>query len=103
MAVGKRSVYTVLGSRLRDAKRKKEEAQKAQEVVADDWEEEVRKDEERDEENSSRGPRAVDSNIETSADETSLPGNIKGKVEEQGFMATISDSLSPVPPTGAIS
>lgn len=43
--VGERSVYTVLGSRLRDAKKKREEMKKAKEdeVVVDDWEEEMRK------------------------------------------------------------
>lgn len=47
MAVGEKSVYTVLGSKLREAKKKKEEEQKAKEAVVEDWEEEVRKDEER--------------------------------------------------------
>jgi transcriptional repressor NF-X1 len=47
MAVGEKSVYTVLGSRLREAnKKKKEEEQKAREAIVEDWEEEVRKDEE---------------------------------------------------------
>ena len=51
MAVGEKSVYTVLGSKLRDAKRKKEEMKKAKEseVVVDDWEEEMRKQEEAEE------------------------------------------------------
>ena len=46
--VGEKSVYTVLGSRLREAKKKKEamEKAKADEAVVDDWEEEVRKEEE---------------------------------------------------------
>ena len=43
LAVGEKSVYTVLGSRLRDAKKKKEE--KSKEVVVEDWEEEVRREE----------------------------------------------------------
>ncbi len=48
MAVGEKSVYTVLGSKLRDAKKKKEEMKKAKEseAVVDDWEEEMRKEEE---------------------------------------------------------
>ena len=48
MAVGEKSVYTVLGSKLRDAKKKKEEMKKAKEseVVVDNWEEEMRKQEE---------------------------------------------------------
>lgn len=43
--VGERSVYTVLGSKLRDAKKKQEEARKAKEdeVIVDDWEEEMKK------------------------------------------------------------
>ena len=48
VAVGEKSVYTVLGSRLRDAKKKKEEAmaKKAkEEEVVDDWEEEMRREE----------------------------------------------------------
>ena len=47
-AVGEKSVYTVLGSKLRDAKKKKEEMKKAKEseVVVDDWEEEMRRQEE---------------------------------------------------------
>ena len=45
-AVGEKSVYTVLGSKLRVAKRKKEEMKKVEEVeVVDDWEEEMRKEE----------------------------------------------------------
>jgi len=47
MAVGEKSVYTVLGSRLREAKKKKEEEQKAKEAIVEDWEEEVRKEEEK--------------------------------------------------------
>ncbi|KAL9597478.1 MAG: hypothetical protein Q9219_005111 [cf. Caloplaca sp. 3 TL-2023] len=45
--VGEKSVYTVLGSKLKDAKRKKEELEKAklEELLVDDWEEEARKDE----------------------------------------------------------
>ena len=45
MAVGEKSVYTVLGSKLKEAKRKREE-EKAKEAVVDDWEEEVRKEQE---------------------------------------------------------
>ena len=45
MAVGEKSVYTVLGSKLREAKRKKEEAKKMDEDVVDDWEEQMRKEE----------------------------------------------------------
>lgn len=46
-AVGEKSVYTVLGSKLRDAKKKKEELKKAKqtEVVVDDWEEAMNKEE----------------------------------------------------------
>ncbi|KAL8717360.1 MAG: hypothetical protein Q9181_008335 [Wetmoreana brouardii] len=46
--VGEKSVYTVLGSKLKDAKKKKEEMEraKAEEPLVDDWEEEVRKEEE---------------------------------------------------------
>ncbi|KAL8871253.1 MAG: hypothetical protein Q9174_002874 [Haloplaca sp. 1 TL-2023] len=48
IGVGEKSVYTVLGSKLKDAKRKKEEMEKAkvQEPLVDDWEEEVRREEE---------------------------------------------------------
>ena len=47
MAVGEKSVYTILGSKLKDAKRKKEEMMKVKkdEDVVEDWEEEVRKEE----------------------------------------------------------
>lgn len=47
-AVGAKSVYTVLGSRLADAKRKREREEKEREklVVVDDWEAEVRREEE---------------------------------------------------------
>lgn len=46
-AVGEKSVYTVLGSRVKDAKRKQEEDKKAlaEEVPVDDWAEEVRREE----------------------------------------------------------
>ncbi|KAL8687189.1 MAG: hypothetical protein Q9224_005224 [Gallowayella concinna] len=48
LGVGQKSVYTVLGSRLKEAKKKKEaiEKAKAEEPVVDDWEEEVRREEE---------------------------------------------------------
>ena len=51
MGFGEKSVYTVLGSKLRDAKKKKEEMKKAKEseVVVDDWEEEMRRQEEAEE------------------------------------------------------
>lgn len=47
MAVGQKSVYTVLGSKLKDAKKRKEDQMKAMkdEDVVEDWEEEVRKEE----------------------------------------------------------
>ena len=46
-AIGEKSVYTVLGSKLRDAKKKREEMKKAkEEEVVDDWEEQMRKEEE---------------------------------------------------------
>ncbi len=47
-AVGAKSVYTVLGSRLAEAKRKREREEKEREklVVVDDWEAEVRREEE---------------------------------------------------------
>ncbi|KAL8940731.1 MAG: hypothetical protein Q9211_002140 [Gyalolechia sp. 1 TL-2023] len=48
VGVGEKSSYTVLGSRLKDAKRKKEEAENAkkeEQCLVDDWEEEVRKEE----------------------------------------------------------
>ena len=72
MPVGERSVYTVLGSRLKDAKKKKEEAQKAQEVVVDDWEEEVRKDEQQIEENTGKDQDSgvVDVSVGSLAEET---------------------------------
>jgi len=45
-AVGEKSLYTVLGSKLRDAKKRREETKKAmKEEVVDDWEEEMRKEE----------------------------------------------------------
>lgn len=46
-AFGEKSVYTVLGSRLKDAKKKKVEMQKAkvEEPVVEDWEEEMRREE----------------------------------------------------------
>lgn len=48
--IGEKSVYTVLGSKLRDAKKKREEMKKAKESeVVDDWEEEMRKQEEAEE------------------------------------------------------
>ncbi|KAL9124864.1 MAG: hypothetical protein Q9217_005859 [Psora testacea] len=43
---GQKSAYTVLGSKLKDAKKKKEEVKKALAMdVVDDWEEEVRREE----------------------------------------------------------
>lgn len=57
VAVGEKSVFTVLGSKLRDAKRRKEEEErerKAREAVVDDWEEEAGREEE------GRGAQVVD-------------------------------------------
>ena len=51
--LGTKSVYTVLGSKLKDAKKKKEEKDRAKDEVTDvvdDWEEEVRREEEREKE-----------------------------------------------------
>ncbi len=47
-AVGVKSVYTVLGSKMAEAKKKKKEKEREREevLVVDDWEEEVRKEEE---------------------------------------------------------
>ena len=45
-AVGEKSAYTVLGSKLKDAKKKREDFQKAKLEVVEDWEEEARKEEE---------------------------------------------------------
>ena len=53
-AVGERSVYTVLGSKLREAKKKKEE-QKAKEAIVEDWEEEARREEEQEDKRKSMG------------------------------------------------
>ncbi|KAL9123071.1 MAG: hypothetical protein Q9187_000373 [Circinaria calcarea] len=53
VAVGGKSSFTVLGSKLKDAKRKKEEREKEkerEEDVVEDWEEEVRREEERERE-----------------------------------------------------
>ena len=50
VAVGGKSSFTVLGSKLKDAKRKKEERERGkgrEEDVVEDWEEEVRREEER--------------------------------------------------------
>ena len=51
-AVGGKSSFTVLGSKLKDAKRKKEEAERERKEmdVVDDWEEEIRKEEEKERE-----------------------------------------------------
>lgn len=46
LAIGEKSMYTVLGSKLRDVKKKTESLQRAkEEAVIDDWEEEVRREE----------------------------------------------------------
>ena len=45
-AIGVKSVYTVLGSKLKEAKRKREEeARRAKDEVVDDWEDEITKEE----------------------------------------------------------
>lgn len=45
-AIGEKSVYTILGSRLKDMKKKKEiEKARQDETVVEDWEEEVRREE----------------------------------------------------------
>lgn len=68
-AVGEQSVYTVLGSKLRDAKRKKAEMKKAteEEAVVDDWEEEVKKLEE-EEEKAKNGALGEDVGLEGGKD-----------------------------------
>lgn len=59
--VGQKSVYTVLGSKLRDAKKRRDEEKKAREneVVVDDWEEEMRREEEQEEKATAEAPSVV--------------------------------------------
>lgn len=64
VAVGGKSSFTVLGSKLKDAKRKKEEREKEkrkewEEDVVEDWEEEVRREEERERERAKEKEVAV--------------------------------------------
>ncbi|KAL2050339.1 hypothetical protein ABVK25_009447 [Lepraria finkii] len=59
--VGQKSVYTVLGSKLRDAKKRRDEEKKAREneVVVDDWEEEMKREEEQEEKAKAEAPSEV--------------------------------------------
>lgn len=69
VALGTKSVYTVLGSRLRDAKRAREEnerkmeMERAREVVVEDWEEEARREEVADEEAKGKGSGIGDEGV----------------------------------------
>lgn len=100
--VGERSVYTVLGSKLKDAKKKKEEALKAQEVVVDDWEEEVRKDEQQAGEDVGKDPAVVDISVGFLAEETLLPDKAEGGSEELEPTAGASESQLPLPSINGI-
>ena len=92
-AVGERSVYTVLGSRLKDAKKKKkEEAQKAQEAVVDDWEEEMRRTEEQGGEDVGNRPGTVGGQVEATTDQVSLPEKTENKDGELGSAPAVSSS-----------
>ena len=86
-AVGEKSVYTVLGSKLRDAKKKKEEMKKAkeEEVVVEDWEEEMRKEEANEGmAKSDAGPvGSQSSNLEEKGQ--TLEVLLKGELTEQGI------------------
>ena len=82
-AVGEKSVYTVLGSKLRDAKKKKEEMKKAKEseVVVDDWEEEMRRQEE--EENAVTDDRILEEVLDDANDGTILDDEHSKAPEEK--------------------
>lgn len=84
LALGTKSVYTVLGSRLRDAKRAREERERAKEAVVEDWEEEAGREEERgggDE--ASRDEAELVSGLEGGS-EMQVDGAEKGKEETDG-------------------
>ncbi|KAI4248315.1 MAG: hypothetical protein L6R42_009304 [Xanthoria sp. 1 TBL-2021] len=76
VGVGEKSVYTVLGSRLKEAKRKIEEIEKARadEAVVDDWEEEARKEEEQ----GADSHRGVDQNTSLDNPPVSNGTNVDG-------------------------
>ena len=97
-AVGERSVYTVLGSRLKDAKKKKQEARKIQEAVVDDWEEEMRRAEEQGGEDKGNGTGAVDCQVDSVIDKASLPDRVESKDGEVGSTPALSSSPMAVAP-----
>ena len=80
-AVGEKSVYTVLGSKLRDAKKKKEEMKKAKEseIVVDDWEEEMRRQEEEEEE----GKAVTDTGVHEDVLDETIPDDEDAKALEE--------------------
>ena len=98
-AMGERSVYTVLGSKLRDAKKKREEEKKTQEIVVDDWEEEMRKEEEQGKEQPTPTPAEPDGDQITEAlpEDGALPdnekrsGNLLSRVEEQSGLQSLRE------------
>ena len=68
-AIGQKSVYTVLGSKLKDAKKKKEDLMKAkkEDEVVEDWEEEVRREEA--EQNRSKGKSGEPNKVQAPIDD----------------------------------
>lgn len=91
MAVGEKSVYTVLGSKLRDAKKKKEEMKKAKEseIVVDDWEEEMRRQEEAEEKVLADPGNYVNVSHDRNDDAVMSEGGSKA-LEEKGLEAEVT-------------
>ncbi|KAL2046173.1 hypothetical protein N7G274_001620 [Stereocaulon virgatum] len=85
MGVGQRSVYTVLGSKLRDAKKKREEEKKVREseIVVDDWEEEMRKEEEQEEKANAEAQGGIEvlDTIEKGAKAAEMAELVEGNTE----------------------
>lgn len=105
MAVGEKSVYTVLGSRLREAKKKKEEEQKAKEAVVEDWEEEARKDEEREDKRGSieveQDPMVLESVRESASELTAVVGEMVagGDASAEDNDLDVKDRMDEAPTT----
>ena len=97
MGVGGKSVYTVLGSKLKEAKKKRDQIQetKREDLVAEDWEEEFRREElaeEREKEGTGSAP-GIDDVVK---DENEIPGKLGTEsTHEVHDVEAIATSSSP--------
>lgn len=96
--VGEKSVYTVLGSRLQDAKKKQEEMKKARkdEVIVDDWEDEMRKVEAEEEKAEAEAQKEERQSSGLEEQESNIDGDLLKEKASSGEAAVDRDTVETV-------